>query len=65
MYNAELYLTGRYMMCLDKEDLYERAVWDGAAGTSRRQLLERLQGESPFVTYTFRQCSRQCSSRLR
>ena len=34
------------MMSLDKEDLYERAVWDGAAGTSRRRLLEHLQGES-------------------
>lgn len=32
------------MMCLDREDLYERAKWDGAAGISRRQLLERLQG---------------------
>lgn len=33
-------------MCFDKDDLYERASWDGAAGISRRQLLERLQGES-------------------
>ena len=32
-------------MCLDRDDLYERAEWDGAAGTSRRQLLEKLQGE--------------------
>jgi WD40 repeat protein len=41
-----MYLINRYMMCLNKEDLYERAVWDGAAGTSRRQLLEKLQGVS-------------------
>ncbi|KAL1406407.1 hypothetical protein Q8F55_008106 [Vanrija albida] len=32
-----------YMMCLDRDDLYQRAKWDGAAGISRRQLLERLQ----------------------
>ena len=31
------------MMCLDKDDLYERASWDGAAGMSRRKLLEHLQ----------------------
>lgn len=38
------------MMCLDREDLYERAKWDGAAGISRRQLLERLQEHiSPSV----------------
>lgn len=36
-------------MCLDRNDLYERAGWDGAAGTSRRQLLEKLQSQSiPF-----------------
>jgi WD40 repeat protein len=32
-----------YMMCSVNDDLYERAKWDGAAGISRRQLLERLQ----------------------
>lgn len=32
-----------FMMCLDQDELYERAKWDGAAGTSRRLLLERLQ----------------------
>jgi hypothetical protein len=31
------------MMCMDREDLYERAQWDGAAGTSRRRLLEQIQ----------------------
>ena len=30
-------------MCLDRDDLYERAGWDGAAGMSRRNLLEHLQ----------------------
>lgn len=39
-------LTQSYMMCSDREDLYKRAEWDGAAGISRRLLLERLQGES-------------------
>lgn len=33
------------MMCLDRDDLHERAAWDGAAGLSRRQLLEHLEGE--------------------
>ncbi len=33
-----------YMVCLDRDDLYERASWDGAAGTSRRRLLENLEG---------------------
>lgn len=37
------------MMCLDRDDLYERAKWDGAAGISRRQLLERLQGQYVVV----------------
>lgn len=37
-----------FMMCLDKEDLYERAGWDGSRGISRRQLLEHLQGLSEF-----------------
>jgi WD40 repeat protein len=31
-------------MCFDKEDLYDKAGWDGAAGTSRNKLLEQLQG---------------------
>ena len=41
----------RYMMCLDKDDLYERAAWDGAAGTSRRKLLEHLQCETPVSPF--------------
>jgi hypothetical protein len=43
-------LTSRYMMCLNKEDLYERAVWDGVEGTSRRQLLGKLQGMSTSLS---------------
>jgi hypothetical protein len=43
-------LTYRYMMCLNKEDLYERAVWDGVEGTSRRQLLGKLQGMSTSLS---------------
>ncbi|WVQ74624.1 hypothetical protein IAR50_004225 [Cryptococcus sp. DSM 104548] len=38
-----LHTLSGFMMCLDKEDLYERASWDGAAGISRRQLLEHLE----------------------
>nr|XP_031862925.1 uncharacterized protein CI109_001399 [Kwoniella shandongensis]KAA5529997.1 hypothetical protein CI109_001399 [Kwoniella shandongensis] len=38
-----LHTLSGFMMCLDKDDLYERAVWDGASGASRRQLLEHLQ----------------------
>ncbi|OCF74989.1 hypothetical protein I204_03836 [Kwoniella mangroviensis CBS 8886] len=38
-----LHTLSGFMMCLDKDDLYERAMWDGAQGTSRRQLLEHLQ----------------------
>lgn len=34
-------------MCMDRDDLYERAQWDGAAGTSRRRLLEQVQGKLP------------------
>lgn len=40
-----LHTLSGFMMCLDKDDLYDRAQWDGAAGTSRRRLLEQLQGE--------------------
>ena len=36
-----------YMMCLDKDDLYDKAAWDGAAGSSRSKLLEQIQGELP------------------
>nr|XP_019012068.1 WD-repeat protein [Kwoniella pini CBS 10737]OCF50849.1 WD-repeat protein [Kwoniella pini CBS 10737] len=38
-----LHTLSGFMMCLDKDDLYERATWDGAQGTSRRQLLEHIQ----------------------
>ncbi|WWC87896.1 uncharacterized protein L201_002795 [Kwoniella dendrophila CBS 6074] len=38
-----LHTLSGFMMCLDKADLYERAMWDGAQGASRRQLLEHLQ----------------------
>jgi hypothetical protein len=41
------------MMCLDRDDLYERAGWDGAAGTSRRQLLEKLQSQFPLKVLGF------------
>ena len=31
-------------MCADPGDLRRRAGWDGASGTSRRQLLDALHG---------------------
>ena len=34
------------IMCTEPEDLRRRAGWDGASGTSRRQLLEILHGTS-------------------
>jgi WD40 repeat protein len=42
----EIILNGvsiRFMMCLDRNDLYTRSRWDGAAGTSRHSLLQALQ----------------------
>ena len=33
----------RLMMCSSADDLRERAAWDGAAGLSRRRLLQQLQ----------------------
>ncbi|EIW66565.1 hypothetical protein TREMEDRAFT_34837 [Tremella mesenterica DSM 1558] len=38
-----LHTLSGYMMCMDKDDLYERSNWDGAEKTSRRRLLEQLQ----------------------
>jgi hypothetical protein len=39
-------------MCSDRDDLYGRAEWDGAAGISRRLLLERLQGKLTVLSPT-------------
>ena len=33
-------------MCADPGDLRRRAGWDGASGTSRRQLLDALHGKA-------------------
>jgi hypothetical protein len=33
------------MMCMKKNDLYAKAKWDGAEGSSRQVLLDDLQGE--------------------
>ncbi|KAG6909629.1 hypothetical protein DXG01_016411 [Tephrocybe rancida] len=35
------------LMCSESEDLRQRAGWDGAAGTSRRQLLNNIQRYIP------------------
>jgi hypothetical protein len=32
-------------MCMKKADLYAKAKWDGATGSSRQELLDDLQGE--------------------
>jgi WD40 repeat protein len=34
-------------MCMKKSDLYAKAKWDGAEGSSRQHLLDDLQGEYP------------------
>jgi hypothetical protein len=38
-------------MCADPGDLRRRAGWDGASGTSRRQLLDALQGKLDRADY--------------
>ncbi|GLB34733.1 putative WD40 repeat-like protein [Lyophyllum shimeji] len=39
----QLHTLSSLMMCSEPEDLRQRAGWDGASGTSRRQLLNNLQ----------------------
>ncbi|KAG6889821.1 hypothetical protein C0995_014298 [Termitomyces sp. Mi166 len=39
--------TSSFLMCSEPEDLRQRAGWDGAAGSSRRQLLNNLQRYIP------------------
>jgi hypothetical protein len=34
------------MMCMKKNDLYTKAQWDGAEGSSRQVLLDDLQGDT-------------------
>ncbi|KAG6837267.1 hypothetical protein H0H93_012272 [Arthromyces matolae] len=43
----QLHTLSSYMMCSEPEDLRQRAGWDGAAGSSRRQLLTNLQRYIP------------------
>ncbi|OAX42006.1 WD40 repeat-like protein [Rhizopogon vinicolor AM-OR11-026] len=43
----ELHALSSLMMCSDPEDLRRRSCWDGASGTSRRQLLADLQHYIP------------------
>lgn len=43
----ELHVLSSLMMCSGPEDLRRRASWDGASGTSRRQLLDDLQHYIP------------------
>lgn len=44
-----LHTLSSFMMCSTAEDLQTRAQWDGASGTSRKQLLDDLQSLfSPF-----------------
>ncbi|KAG5643231.1 hypothetical protein DXG03_001315 [Asterophora parasitica] len=43
----QLHTLSSLMMCSDVEDLRQRAGWDGASGTSRRQLLNNLQRYIP------------------
>ena len=41
-------------MCADPGDLRRRAGWDGASGTSRRQLLDALHGKARSCKFTGR-----------
>jgi WD40 repeat protein len=38
------------MMCMKKNDLYAKAKWDGAEGSSRQVLLDDLQGEKNLLS---------------
>ncbi|KAG5654118.1 hypothetical protein H0H81_007170 [Sphagnurus paluster] len=43
----QLHTLSSLMMCAEPDDLRQRAEWDGASGTSRRQLLNSLQRYIP------------------
>ncbi|KAG7575398.1 hypothetical protein FFLO_00388 [Filobasidium floriforme] len=40
---AKLHALSGLMMCMKKADLYAKAKWDGATGSSRQELLDDLQ----------------------
>lgn len=42
------------MMCMKKNDLYAKAKWDGAEGSSRQVLLDDLQGEILLLSFDHR-----------
>ncbi|KAG2077940.1 WD40 repeat-like protein [Suillus decipiens] len=58
---GELHALSSLMMCSDPQDLRRRASWDGASGTSRRQLLDDLQHYTPSSTMI---PQRSCSTLL-
>lgn len=39
----EVQRLGRLVLCLTPQELYERAQWDGAAGTSRERLMRMIE----------------------
>ncbi|KAL0946759.1 hypothetical protein HGRIS_012935 [Hohenbuehelia grisea] len=47
MDSDELHTLSSYMMCSEAEDLRTRANWDGASGSSRRELLSALHRYIP------------------
>lgn len=47
-----LTILDSYMLCLSHEELMQRAKWDGAAGTSRQQLLNAIIGPSVWLERT-------------
>lgn len=49
------------MMCSDPEDLRRRSCWDGASGTSRRQLLADLQRQYHIPWNSSCDCRMFCS----
>ncbi|KAJ1915316.1 hypothetical protein IWQ60_008481 [Tieghemiomyces parasiticus] len=44
---AKVHALSLFMFCPSRTDLYRLAKWDGAAGQSRHQLLEKLQAHIP------------------
>lgn len=39
-----------YMLCVTRNDLYERASWDGAEGRSRQIALDRISGSAAYLS---------------
>ncbi|KDQ33398.1 hypothetical protein PLEOSDRAFT_1073660 [Pleurotus ostreatus PC15] len=56
-----LHTLSSLIMCSEAEDLRYRAGWDGAAGTSRQQLLSNLH--SKYICFTLYMCDKDAFPR--